>query len=124
MDLDSALSESDSGRHTSLDSILAQNKNLDLRQSPEIALQALSAAAREKRWDVAKDLLEFINPDNYQNAQLAEYTLAASQYWLHSQQNITAIRWLDGSQLQNALPLMTSRQQILISMARADVLHA
>lgn len=124
MDLDSAMSDSDSGRHIPLDTILAQNKNLDLRQSPEIALQALSAAAREKRWEVAKDLLAFINPGKYQNAQLAEYTLAASQYWLHGQQNITAIRWLDGSQLQNALPLMTSRQQILISIARADVLYA
>lgn len=122
-DIDSVFDENDNYGAPALDEILAANRHRDLSQSPEIALQALVAASHEQRWEVAENLLNIINPKNYRVDSLAEYSLAASRYWLQAKEYITALRWLENSQLQNDLPLMKSQDQIGLSLARADVLY-
>ncbi len=121
-DFDSVLEDSDAPQLLELDDILADNSLASLRNQPDLALVALQAAVYEQRWESASQLLELVEPTQYRGDALARYTQAACQYWLHSGEYIRAKRWLDNVRLQNELPLMSARNQILISLARAEVL--
>ena len=107
-----------------LDQILSDHQYSDLHNKPDIALLALRAAVKEMRWNAAEKLIAIINPKHYSVDSLAQYTLAASRYWLHEQQYVSAQQWLDSAKLQSDLPLMKAQDQILISLARAEVLFA
>ncbi|HAU67744.1 MAG TPA: hypothetical protein DCW52_05040 [Gammaproteobacteria bacterium] len=106
-----------------LDEILERNRHRDLRNTPKIVLMALTAAVKEQRWDIADNLLELIDPQQYRSDDLASYTLAVTQLLLHHKDYQTAIAWLNSEQLTTAIPLMKADDQIGLSIARADVLH-
>ena len=106
-----------------LDEILERNRHRDLRNTPKIVLMALTAAVKEQRWDIADNLLELIDPQQYRSDDLASYTLAVTQLLLHHKDYQTASAWLNSEQLTTAIPLMKADDQIGLSIARADVLH-
>ena len=123
IDLDSALEASQSETLPALDSILTEIPYQSLRKQPALALQALQAAVIESRWEAAARLMTIIDPAQYVVDDLARYSIAATQYWRHNRQYLSAQRWLDSPRLQNDLPLMKAQDQVLISLMRADILY-
>lgn len=124
MDSASVFNDRSSHEKLTLDEILTHNRHRDLRNAPKIVLTALTAAVKEKRWDIAENLHDLINPQQYSVDDLASYTLAVTQLWLHKKDFQSASAWLDSKQLTAAVPLMKASDQIGLSIARADVLHA
>ena len=123
LDSASVFNERSSGDKSTLDEILALNRHRDLRNAPKIILTALTAAVREQRWDIADNLFELIDPQQYRSDDLASYTLAVTQLLLHHKDYQAASAWLNSEQLITAIPLMKADDQIGLSIARADVLH-
>ena len=123
LDSASVFNERSSGDKLTLDEILERNRHRDLRNAPKIILMALTAAVKEQRWDIADNLLELIDPQQYSSDDLASYTLAVTQLLLHHKDYQTASDWLNSEQLTTAIPLMKADDQIGLSIARADVLH-
>jgi len=124
MDSASVFNDRSSREKLTLDEILTHNRHRDLRNAPKIVLTALTAAVKEKRWDIAENLHNLINPQQYSVDDLASYTLAITQLWLHKKDFQSASAWLNSEQLTTAIPLMKANDQIGLSIARADVLHA
>lgn len=123
LDSASVFNERSSGDKLTLDEILERNRHRDLRNAPKIILMALTAAVKEQRWDIADNLLELSDPQQYRSDDLASYTLAVTQLLLHHKDYQTASDWLNSEQLIIAIPLMKADDQIGLSIARADVLH-
>jgi outer membrane PBP1 activator LpoA protein len=123
LDSASVFNERSSRDKLTLDEILERNRHRDLRNAPKIILMALTAAVKEQRWDIADNLLELIDPQQYRSDDLASYTLAVTQLLLHHKDYQTASAWLNSAQLTTAIPLMKADDQIGLSIARADVLH-
>ena len=124
MDSASVFNDRSSRDTLALDELLERNRHRDLRNAPKIVLTALTAAVKEKRWDIANNLHDLINPQQYNTDDLASYTLAATQLWLYKKDYHSASSWLNSQQLTAAIPLMKANDQIGLSIARADVLHA
>ncbi|MDA8963152.1 penicillin-binding protein activator [Pseudomonadales bacterium] len=124
LDSTSVFNERSSHDKLTLDEILERNRHLDLRNAPKIILAALTAAVKEQRWDIADNLFELIDPQQYQSDDLASYTLAVTQLLLHHKDYQAASAWLNSEQLTTAIPLMNTKDQVGLSIARADVLHA
>lgn len=124
LDSTSVFNERSSHDKLTLDEILERNRHLDLRNAPKIILTALTAAVKEQRWDIADNLFELIDPQQYQSDDLASYTLAVTQLLLHHKDYQAASAWLNSEQLTTAIPLMNTKDQVGLSIARADVLHA
>ncbi len=110
-------------RERSLDDILAQTGYQDLKHFPDIALDALIAAAQEQRWTQAETLLSIIETKDFTADMLAEYSLAALRLWMHNQQYTDASHWLNSAELQFQIALMKTEDQLSLSMLRADVLY-
>jgi len=123
LDSASVFNERSSGDKLTLDEILERNRHRDLRNSPKIILTALTAAVIEQRWDIADNLLELIDPQQYRSDDLTSYTLAVTQLLLHRKDYQAASALLNSEQLTTAIPLMKANDQIGLSIARADVLH-
>ena len=124
LDSASVFNERSSHDKLTLDEILERNRHLDLRNAPTIILMALTAAVKEQRWDIADNLFELIDPQQYHGDDLASYTLAVTQLLLHHKDYQAASAWLNSEQLTTAIPLMNTKDQVGLSIARADVLHA
>ncbi|NNL57034.1 MAG: penicillin-binding protein activator [Pseudomonadales bacterium] len=111
--------------HIPLDELLAQARTTYETRGliePRLAANVINAAVREQRWDVAEG---FIGRSSEQQMALDEYasfSLAAINYWNQTGQFVKAESWLHSSTLQNQLPMMAVRDQVLLGMARAETL--
>lgn len=123
MDSASVFNDRSSRDKLVLSEILERNRHLDFRNAPKVLLKAFTAAVKEQRWGIASNLLEIIDPQQYRTDDLATYTLAITQFWLHKKDFQSAIHWLNSEQLSVAIPLMKAEDQIGLSIARADALY-
>ena len=96
---------------------------LQAENNPMAALSALQLAVRMEQWQTANELINTIDTRNYHRDTLADYSLAALRVWQQQRHSARAMRWLNSTALQQQLPLMRRKNQLALSVARANALY-
>ena len=107
-----------------LNKLLRQHKNKNINESDDILLEMLTASVNEKKWRIAKNILNEIDTTDFNLEQLTQYSIDISQYWIEEKQFDMAREWLFGPFIKNNFSYMSNTEKANILMLRAEVLYA
>ncbi|MBT8152047.1 MAG: penicillin-binding protein activator [Gammaproteobacteria bacterium] len=89
----------------------------------ELAATLVDVAVHERRWDIADPVVRGVKTDRMNVDEYARFSLAAVNYFNTRRQYRNADRWLHSPRMQQDMPMMSARDQVLLGLQRADTLY-
>ena len=89
----------------------------------DIALQALPAAVREQRWQIAKTIINKTDVHSMSIDNYAHFSIWTLAYLNQSGQFMQAEQLLNSAYLQSKMPLIAADDQVALTLARAKMLY-